>query len=821
MGKFSQYSETGRPGGRFAQFAEVQDSEKQTTKLESFLEGLQTGEGWGFRDEAAGGREVILDRLPDWADPLYKAATSGQFSPGIRAGTGIGHALGGLVTESRAPEGSKAADVYRDKRDEIRMQEDIARADNPWSFGAGEITGSVASTPVPAMGGAKAAATGAKVIGSAARPGLVKTAAKATGSGLMDFLKTLGGGAMAGGTFGAVSGAGNADEGVQERVHGAAAGGMEGTLWGAALAPPLRYVAGPVIGAIGRKLMTTSDQKAMDMVLKRMQRSGISLEDAHAQFKTWAKTGDVPETLAEFMGPNEKGLLSALVTSSRETRSKAGKVLLGRGRDEVDRLEGRFADSMGAGRGDFKTAKAAAAKARVEDPEPLYANAHFETIDGQSFLKRMPTRSFGLLGKLIRNSEEAQKAVQKAATYADTMRLPAIRDELRKFHGIIKDGGQISTMPNLSVQAADFIERQINRRLDLSMKGAVDDVPAGLRTLRDGVREIIDPLGVGEARATAAERIRRGQLLDEGRKFMHKNVDVEDIENVLRGDPALEVPAASPEGQAAYVTGAARAVSDELRNVADMKGFADATRKIARTPAIREKVDAVRPKVLTKKGTENRGSRQTKANQRLDEEIERVADRADFTNEMLGNSWTAFRQNDVAESVAEDGLFGHLGDLLQDLIIAGPEGAKAGLRARFGDRAKNTFTQPGVLNPGINRAASDLLLSTGDDILPALNQLAARRSEVAGRRNLPVLPQLAGHRIGGFFGGREGALADPYAQDFDTAYAEDATKADAIMLDLMRDATPEEQARIRSEYERLMPYMSPEEQAAVQAVISQ
>lgn len=821
MGKFSEYSETGRSGGRFAQYAEEQEREKQNGRLMSFLRGLQTGEGWGFRDEAAGGRDGVMQSVPEWARPAYKAVTSSQLIPGMRQGTGVGNAISGLLTESLSPEGSQPRQLYEQGRDKIRVQEETARADNPWSFGTGEIAGAVASTPVPGLGAGKAAATGTKAVVTAAKPGLVKGVTKAVGGGLADFLKTITAGATTGAAGGAVAGAGNAEGGLEERIQGAGSGAMEGMVWGATLAPPLRYVAAPVLGAIGRKLMTSQEQKAMDMVMKRMQRSGISLEDAHGRFKAWAKTGEVPETLAEFMGPNEKGLLSAMITSSRETRGKAGEVLLGRGREEVDRLEGRFADSMGAGRGDFKSAKAAAARARVEDPEPLYAAAHFETIQGQNFLKRMPTRSYGLFGKLVRESEEAQKAVAKAATYADTMRLPAIRDELRKFLGVVQDGGQVSSIPNLSVQAADFIERQVNRRLDLAMKGTVDDVPAGLRTLRDGMREIIDPLGLGEARATAAERIRRGQLLDEGRKFMRKDVDVEDIDNILRGDPSLEIPAASPEGQAAYVTGAARAVSDELRNVADMKGFADATRKIARTPAIREKVDAVRPKVLTKKGAENKGARQTKANQRLDEEIERVADRADFTNEMLGNSWTAFRQNDVAETVAEDGLSGHFGDLLQDLIIGGGEGAKNGLRGRLGGWANNAVRQPGVLNPEINRAASDILLASGDDILPALNKLAARRSEVAGRRLLPQYPQQAAARLGGYFGGQEGALANPYAQDFDTAYAADATKADAIMLDLLKDASPEERARITAEYERLMPYMSPEEQAAVRAAISQ
>ena len=62
-------------------------------------------------------------------------------------------------------------------------------------------------------------------------------------------------------------------------------------------------------------------------------------------------------------------------------------------------------------------------------------------------------------------------------------------------------------MKPLSVQAADYIERGINRRYGAASKGEAQDIPAGLKGLRNRVRAIIDPSGLGDARATAAEAI--------------------------------------------------------------------------------------------------------------------------------------------------------------------------------------------------------------------------------------------------------------------------------------------------------------------------
>lgn len=782
--------------------------ERKVSRVAAAGTGVEAGVGWGYRDEAEGGRAARYDLLPAWINSALDMQASGPF----QAATGIADAALGLTVENdKRFKDTKARELYTKARDNRRSREEKARADHPLSYGTGEFTGAVVSTPLPGLGGAKVAATGAKATAAAAKRPILTSVSKGTG----DVLKTVASGSTAGAAYGAVSGAGNAAGGVEERISGASSGAITGAAWGAALAPAARYVVAPVLAAAGRRLFTPADQQALRMVLKRMQRSGMSTDDARAKFDQWAKSGEVPETLAELMGPNEQGLLSALITANTETRSRAAETLLGRGTQEVDRLEKSFGKAMGAERGDFKAAKAEAARARAEDPEPFYTAAHFSSTGARRYLMPAMSRS---LTDILKTSRRAQKSVRLASGYADDMQQTGTRAELDVLARWLEDGGT-GQPPKISVQAADFIERQINRQYDRALTGQVEDVPAGIRTLRDAVRTVIDPSGIGKARETAAERIQRGKLLDEGRRFMNADRDVEDINNVLRGDPSLGIPPASPEGQQAFTIGAARAVSDKLRNTQDMKGFADATRQVARTPAIREKIDAVRPKVLTKKGKENKGARQTRMNRELDETIERTADRADFTNTMLGNSRTAFRQNEVAEAAAEDGMSGHLGDLIQDLIIAGPSAAGQSIWAKVGQGANTLVRRPGVLSPEINRAAADVLLASDEAIPQQLTRLSDRASQDAASRILPMTPQRVATAASGYYSGQEGALNDPYAQDFDQAYAGDTMEADDIVLSTFSQQTPERQAQIRAEYESLLPYMSPDEQAAVRRLL--
>jgi hypothetical protein len=552
-------------------------------------------------------------------------------------------------------------------------------------------------------------------------------------------------GAGYGAVYGGLYGMGSAEGGIPERLDETAEGAAFGAVGGAVLSPAAQFVLAPIAGKVGYSMFTSLDDKALDRVLERAARSGTSLQKVRADFDAWKKTGEVPETLAELMGPHERSLLSAMITVNRETEERAGEILLGRGKKEVDRLEKSFARAMGAGRGDFASAREGAKKARAQDPTPLYDSAHY---DQNGTLRALDPQKQADLNNILIDEDDVITILKDAKADLNRSGNKGARDEVVRYMEAVQDlrAGKQAQLPNLSVQAADYIERAINDAFKTAGAGT-GKVSGGVRgwgMLRDAVRNIIDDTGVGAARATAAERIRRGELLDEGRNFLEKSVDIEDITDTLRGNPALGIDPASPAGQQAYTVGAARAIGDTLRDTQDMKGFADATRKVARTPAIREKVNAVLPQgKLTKKGAPDLRSRQTKLNQQLERDIERTADRADFTNNMLGNSRTAFRQGAVQDAMADDQFSTAIGEGVRDLLLGGPGGLVQNAAGRFAKGVSARIGQPGVMRPGLNRKMADILLATDKDIPVQIARLAARAAQRANSRvgrAVPVLP---------------------------------------------------------------------------------
>ena len=755
--------------------ARARGTGKTYTQGESFSEGIGSGVNLGARDEAEGGQAVRRALGGGFLDDLARSVPFGEIPLRVL------DAAGGFAQEFAPGKlGGQVQKIYEAPRDERRTIQQVAQIDNPLSYLGGDVLGSsVTLAPLGTLGVARSTATvGAEKTAKAAD--LMRKAAAATdatkkaaltakatnlaaqGSKLAKPATTAGDmgtriarltgetafrSGRAGAGFGAGLGFTNAQGELEDRFAAAGGGAVAGGIGGAIIGP-LALGLAPLVGGIAYKITTPKEVKGLDMVIKRMQRSGTTPEGIRAQFDLWNKTGEVPETLAEFMGPNERSLLSALITVNRETREQATNIFVGRGKEEVNRLEDAFAGSFGAKRGDYAAAQTQAAKARVEDPEPFYKAAHFDK-DGS--LKPLGPEKMSVLNNILADEDDIVR-IAKDAT-ADLNRMgnkspphKAARDEVRLYSEALQAArrGERVQIPELSVLAADYIERAVNQSYKAAGGGSgeISGSIAGWRALRDSVRDVIDDTGIGEARATSAERIRRGELLEEGLKIMNKSVDVDDVNRIMTGIPDAGIPSASAEGRKAYGVGASRAVANELRNVPDMAGFADATRKVARTPALREKLEAARPKVLTKSGAENKGSRQTKANAALDTAIERASDRAQFGVDMVGNSKTAFRQGDVTDAVMDDAMSQQAGEVIGDLLISGVGGVTQRLQDRAGRFIGNRIGQPSIYRPQVNRAAAEVLLATGEQIPIQIARIAKRAAERAngrtGRAGLPI-----------------------------------------------------------------------------------
>jgi gas vesicle protein len=750
-------------------------------RLATFATAYGQGGTFGFGEEISGAADFV-----------------GGTAMGLVRGEGLG-----------AIESGKQAYSERVAKDRAVINK--AKADNPYTYIAGELTGGVVTTaPLPVgLTGAGArttaqvglqasakgdklaklaqASTGARQARLAAKSAALKAKAaklalpaqnvgQAVSRAGGRVAEGVGKGAAYGAGYGGLYAAGTAEGGIPERLDEAAQGAAFGAAVGGVLSPAAQFVVAPIVGKAGYSLFTNAENKALDMILTRAERSGTSLQKVRDDFDRWQKSGEVPETLAELMGPNERSLLSAMITVNRESREQAANVFVNRGRGEVDRLEDAFARSFGARRGDYSKAQMEAARARVEDPEPLYAAAHYGK---NKTLKPLDPQKQASLNNILADEDDVGRIIKDAAADLNRMGHKAARDEVRMYGQALEAArrGERVQIPNLSVQAADYIERAINQSYKAvgGGSGEISGSIAGWRALRNNVRAIIDDTGIGDARATAAEAIRRGELLEEGLDIMKPSVDVDDVNRIMQGIPDANIPAASDEGRRAYGVGAARAIANELRNAPNMGGFADATRKVARTPALRDKLEAARPKVLvtdpqilairarlaagrklTKKQqarvdklgpqfAEKIGSVQTKANAALDEAIERASNRAQFGVDMVGNSKTAFRQGDVTDALADDGISAQIGQSVSDLLAGGPAMAASQVAQRFGRDIGRAISQPRILRPNINRAATDILLSTGDQIPAQVAKLAARAaSRKMGRITSRGLPPPVG-----------------------------------------------------------------------------
>jgi DNA-binding CsgD family transcriptional regulator len=734
--RFAKYLDQQPATNRFAKYAEAEAGrDKVFSKGGSALVGMGDMGTFGLRDEAAGGQAARQSMLPDWLNRGLDSAAGGL--PIVQAGIGAIDAAIGITTENTGKEGQKSYDDMVARRDNQRAINSMAQTDNPLSYLAGGVVGSVAAAPIPALG------VGKTVGGTMAKVGLE------------------------GAAFGGAMGFGSSEGDLGDRAKAGGEGAVIGGAAGAVLGPVAQYVLGPVIKGAAYKAFTPDRVKALDQVLIKAEQSGTSLDDVKAGFEKWSATGEVPEVLAEIMGAQERGLLSAVVTESAASRETAAGVLLGRGRNEVNILERGFAKAMNAKGEDLPKAVAAANKARSEDPEAFYAPAHFAK-DGS--LKPLRPDQQSNLNNILVEEDDVVRILKDAQSDLNRSGNKSARDEVRLYREAMAkiQKGEPASLPTLSVQAGDYIERSINQsyKAAYGSSGTVSGSARGWRNQRDAVRAVVDDgTGIAEARSTAAERIRRTELLDEGRKFLNPSTDVEDVRGVLRGDPELDIAPASPEGRTAYTAGAARGIRDKLQNVPDMKGFADATRAIARTPAVREKIAAVLPqetvtdksilaikkrladgKKLTgkqqkrvdeygKNYDQKQNSKQTRLNNELDDTIERVANRSDFTTNMLGNSRTAFRQADADAAAFDGSMQAGVGRAVNDLISNGPAAAQARGWQKLGQAAEKYIARPPVQNPKINAEMARILLAQGEAIPEQLQRLAARQLKRGGKPN--------------------------------------------------------------------------------------
>jgi hypothetical protein len=202
-------------------------SSPKTSKLESAVRGAGQGLSLGFWDELAGAGEAL-----------------GQ-SVGVKGLGDSDWSQVGLTKPLALDPDRDFGQAYTEGRDKWRGEDKIAKKENPYSYGTGEVAGSVASSFLPGLNVAKGASL-ANIAGKSALSGGLSGAGYSEADNLGDLAKDTGTGAgiglVAGGTLGVLAPKvgealdygvsrlkGGADD-VAERLAGRALGAERGTI---------------------------------------------------------------------------------------------------------------------------------------------------------------------------------------------------------------------------------------------------------------------------------------------------------------------------------------------------------------------------------------------------------------------------------------------------------------------------------------------------------------------------------------------------------------------------------------------------------------
>ncbi len=245
------------------------------------LRDLSDEDLYALRDRGARARPIS-----EWSDEeLANAAgrrTPTQSVSALLSGAADGatfgwgdEALGAIRGVGSAISGGDFGDAYEQSVSESRGRQADARETSPFLFGAGQFGGSMLPFLIPGLGAAGAASRGASAASSALNfltnpmGGLAR--------------RTLGG-AVTGGAFGALSGAGH-DDGEGDMGGAALGGAASGALFGGLVAPSFA-----ALGAAGR-IFRSGDRGPPGMM--------SNIVGAHGEGRLPGGFGTVPERVSD------------------------------------------------------------------------------------------------------------------------------------------------------------------------------------------------------------------------------------------------------------------------------------------------------------------------------------------------------------------------------------------------------------------------------------------------------------------------------------------------------------------------------------------
>ena len=514
--------------------------------------------------------------------------------------------------------------------------------------------------------------------------------------------KMMKGGAKAGALYGGASGFGHAEGGPENRALGAATGAALGAPVGAAF--PLATKATGVGFTLLRDALGFQNpaKRAKDLILRALERDGLSPEVALSRYNKWQGEGAKPEALMDLGGRNLLRLARVTESVPGEGTERASAFLDERQAGQAERVmsdvglnlspvKGVYAETTRLG----EARRAAAAplyKRAYETGQSLDSpalNAILRTPAGNAALKNAVTMIRNDMGRVSTPDAELTAAMKEATKLG-------LMDPVAG--GRVGKGLKLRTLDYIKHGFDDLLETyrdKTTQQLNLDTNGKI------IEGLRSKLVSELDRLNAfyGPARAAWAGPSQSMDAMVMGRDILKEDAEI----------PAGIISKLSDSDKAFFRLGVVRAISDKVNAARD---GADVVKRFFGSPIMRDRLQAAFPDKASFDKFEALMKREAAMYQR--------------GQSVIGGSPTARIIADQTELASTPGFLARL--MTGDIAGATGQGLAAAVRRSQG------------VNPGTADELSRLLFSVSPtENSRILNELMRRRAASmaqAGHRNL-------------------------------------------------------------------------------------
>lgn len=659
--------------------------------LNAAWQGAKAGATFNFSDELLGARaaapKVAGHEIPDFVGPVPAKTIAG---------------MGRLAYEHFVPPADASTSgnaAYEQARDEERKSQEIAKAQHPYLHMAGEIAGSIPS--MAALPEAGFAARGAQTAGRLAKFGRTAADAAVTGSEY-------------GGLSGLGEGEGTADRAVKsaEGIVGGIVGGGAAHVVGSGVGALAERYLGPAVrtahgwvdreGEASRRV--ASALKSDSEMIATGQAKGMTLQQWAA-----ARQNGEPVTLADLGAGRTQALLRSAANTSPEGRALLEKVLDERFLNQGERVAGTVRKAIPGVQADArKTGDQLVAEydaGRVPAYKAAYA-AGDRPLMSPAMERMMSSDTFVAAMKRAISTGKDRDVAEGLGGFNPMVNVTP--DGRIVFN---KGANGAPTYPNL--QYWDQVKRELDSVANQAKRSGDTSSSAGaLAKLLRGELDKQVPQYQG-ARGIAEKYFGEDNALEAGRKLAGKQMDPEEVKQILRG--------MKPDERALFQEGYASDLANRvIGNMSDTTNLT-AGRGVFKSPNERKMAAAI---------FGPGGMAQLQARMHL----ETIMDGA---RKAMGNSTTARQLIEAGLAGGAGGLIGGASSGWDPMKMAEGASTMAGVRVGASRLLTNEMKVGakhliGKVDAKTARRVAELLTSDDPRLLRQGYQMAAKSSAIMG-----------------------------------------------------------------------------------------